>query len=63
MPYLRALAAFRDEVRKLAISKADPSETLALTDRMRDYQLAELGVQLDDQPGQFPQSLQAQCRL
>lgn len=51
MPYLRALAAFRDEVRKLAIAKADPKEILAITDRLRDYELAELGVALDDQEG------------
>jgi hypothetical protein len=54
MPYLRALSAFRDEVRKLAISKADPKEILALSDRLRDYQLAELGVALDDQEGTPP---------
>lgn len=52
MPYLSALSTFRDQVRKLAIAKADPSEILALTDRLRDYELAELGVALDDQAGE-----------
>jgi cysteinyl-tRNA synthetase len=49
MPYLRALSSFRDEIRRLAIAKADPQEILALTDRLRDYEMAELGVALDDQ--------------
>lgn len=53
MPYLSALSTFRDQVRKLAIAKADPSEILALTDRLRDYELAELGVALDDQAGEL----------
>ncbi|CDZ98038.1 cysteinyl-trna synthetase [Phaffia rhodozyma] len=48
MPYLRVISAFRDEVRKLSISKADPKDILALSDRLRDYDLAELGVALDD---------------
>ncbi|WVQ78146.1 cysteine-tRNA ligase [Cryptococcus sp. DSM 104549] len=47
-PYLRAMAGFRDEIRKLAIAKADPKEILALCDRFRDNDLATLGVQLDD---------------
>lgn len=57
MPYLRALSAFRDEVRRLAIAKADPQEILALTDRLRDYEMAELGVALDDQAGASPPPL------
>lgn len=53
MPYLSALSTFRDQVRKLAIAKADPAEILELTDRLRDYEMAELGVALDDQSGAF----------
>lgn len=51
MPYLRALSAFRDAVKQLAI--ANPKDTaskelLLLSDRLRDYDLAKLGVSLDD---------------
>lgn len=51
MPYLRALSSFRDAVRQLAI--ANPSDNtskdlLLLSDRLRDYDLASLGVALDD---------------
>lgn len=51
MPYLRLLSSFRDSVRQLAI--ANPRDTasaelLLLSDRLRDYDLAALGVALDD---------------
>ncbi|GAA5914049.1 cysteine--tRNA ligase [Sporobolomyces salmoneus] len=49
MPYLRALSAFRDQVRQLAMSGAPSSEILALTDRLRDVEMVDLGVALDDQ--------------
>ncbi|GAA6016231.1 hypothetical protein JCM11491_003776 [Sporobolomyces phaffii] len=49
MPYLRALSSFRDQVRQLAMSGAPSSEILALTDRLRDVELVDLGVALDDQ--------------
>ncbi|GAA5905335.1 hypothetical protein JCM5296_001443 [Sporobolomyces johnsonii] len=49
MPYLRALSAFRDQVRKLAMEGAPSSDILALTDRLRDSDLVDLGVALDDQ--------------
>ncbi|GAA5864041.1 hypothetical protein JCM3774_006360 [Rhodotorula dairenensis] len=49
MPYLRALSGFRDQVRQLAMSGAAPSEILALSDRLRDQDLVDLGVALDDQ--------------
>nr|KAJ3422186.1 hypothetical protein HK105_000825 [Polyrhizophydium stewartii] len=51
MPYLRALSTFRDTVRELAQSKADPKEFLALCDRLRDEDLADLGVLLEDKEG------------
>lgn len=51
MPYLRALSGFRDQVRQLAMSGAASSEILALSDRLRDEDLVDLGVALDDQEG------------
>lgn len=51
MPYLRALSAFRDSVRQLAIANPRDSasaDLLLLSDRLRDYDLAALGVALDD---------------
>ncbi|TNY18040.1 tRNA synthetases class I (C) catalytic domain-containing protein [Rhodotorula diobovata] len=49
MPYLRALSSFRDQVRQLAMSNAATSDILALCDRLRDEEMVELGVALDDQ--------------
>jgi len=51
LPYLRTLSTFRDNVRTLAISS--PKDTISkdlllLSDRLRDYDLANLGVALDD---------------
>jgi len=54
MPYLRALSSFRDQVRQLAMSGAPSSEILALTDRLRDVEMVDLGVALDDQDGTGP---------
>lgn len=53
MPYLHALSAFRDGVRRLAIAGGDDARTdiLALCDRLRDVDLVPLGVALDDQDG------------
>eukprot|EP00798_Chlamydomonas_sp_ICE-L_P027085 gene27085-biopygen836 len=48
--YLDAFAAFRDEVRSLARTKADPKETMTACDRVRDVALVELGVRLEDRP-------------
>ncbi|KAJ3110692.1 hypothetical protein HDU96_006372, partial [Phlyctochytrium bullatum] len=47
-PYVRLLAAFRDKVRELARSKADPVEYLKATDQLRDIDLVNLNVALDD---------------
>lgn len=49
MPYLKSLSKFRDTVRELARSKQDHKEFLKLCDHLRDVELPELGVQLDDQ--------------
>lgn len=54
MPYLRVLSSFRDEVRKLALKGANSKEILELCDRLRDNELVDLGVALDDQEGAFP---------
>ncbi len=53
MPFLRAVSSLRDELRRAATAAADREQktaVLALSDRIRDYDLVELGVQLDDQP-------------
>ncbi|RKP25303.1 tRNA synthetases class I (C) catalytic domain-containing protein, partial [Syncephalis pseudoplumigaleata] len=51
MPYLRVLSQFRDNVRELARGKADHKQLLELCDRLRDEELVELGVMLDDREG------------
>lgn len=48
MPYLNVLSRFRDEVRNGAINKAPHEDFLAATDRVRSFDLLELGVSLDD---------------
>lgn len=48
MPYLRALSSFRDNVRKLAIGNASSSDILRLCDQLRDVEMVDLGVSLDD---------------
>jgi cysteinyl-tRNA synthetase len=53
MPYLRVLSSFRDEVRRLALKGANSKEILELCDRLRDNELIDLGVALDDQEGMF----------
>lgn len=48
MPYLEALSDFRSSVRRLARQGAPHSELLALADRLRDEDLVDLGVALED---------------
>ncbi|KAK4221503.1 tRNA synthetases class I (C) catalytic domain-containing protein [Podospora fimiseda] len=51
LPYLRATSRLRDELRAV-VSGLEPTTkqaVLALSDRIRDYDLTDLGVQLDDQ--------------
>ncbi|CAK7275059.1 cysteinyl-tRNA synthetase [Sporothrix epigloea] len=53
LPFLRAISSLRDELRRAATdpeNKDAKAAVLALSDRIRDYDLVELGVQLDDQP-------------
>ncbi|KOG96928.1 cysteine--tRNA ligase DI49_4500 [Saccharomyces eubayanus] len=52
MPYVKCLSTFRDEVRSLAIKKAEPKEFLQLTDKIRNEDLLNLNIALDDRNGQ-----------
>ncbi|KAJ3324035.1 hypothetical protein HDU76_013507 [Blyttiomyces sp. JEL0837] len=47
-PYVRLLSAFRDRIRELARAKSDHSEILKACDKLRDEDLVELNVVLDD---------------
>ncbi|KAN0064745.1 cysteinyl-tRNA synthetase [Thecaphora frezii] len=49
MPYLRVLSTFRDNLRMLAKKGASAGELLKLADSLRDEDLVELGVALEDQ--------------
>lgn len=49
MPYVKALSQFRDNVRELAISNAEPSAFLSLSDTLRS-DLINLGISIDDRP-------------
>ncbi|KAK3291212.1 tRNA synthetases class I (C) catalytic domain-containing protein [Chaetomium fimeti] len=51
MPYLRATSSLRDELRAIvsALESSSKQAVLSLSDRIRDYDLTDLGVQLDDQ--------------
>lgn len=51
MPYLRAASKTRDEIRKLAPASTSKKEVLGLSDRIRDDDMTNLGVYLDDRPG------------
>lgn len=51
MPYLRAVSRTRDEIRKLAPTSDKKKEVLVLSDRIRDDDMTNLGVYLDDRPG------------
>lgn len=49
MPFVKALAQFRDTVREMAINKAHPAGFLEACDKVRTG-LIDLGVALDDRP-------------
>ncbi|CAG8441231.1 7243_t:CDS:10 [Acaulospora colombiana] len=49
LPYLRVLSGFRDNVRELARQKKAHEEFLLISDKLRDTELVDLGVSLDDQ--------------
>ena len=53
MPYLEALSTFRAQVREAARGggAAGAGAVLALCDALRDHVLPELGVRLEDKPG------------
>lgn len=47
---VRAFAAFRDEVREYGMRNGS-KDLLELCDRLRDQQMVELGIQLEDGMG------------
>lgn len=49
MPYLQALSSFRDQVRNGARNKIEHTELLKMCDSLRDNQMVDLSVSLDDQ--------------
>lgn len=56
LPYLRVVSQIRDELRGV-VSAQPPQikkEILAITDRIRDHDLTNLGVYLDDRPDNQP---------
>lgn len=56
LPYLRAVSRLRDELRRIAPSSSPETKQaiLALSDRIRDFDLTNLGVYLDDRPDNQP---------
>ncbi|KAJ4180611.1 cysteinyl-tRNA synthetase [Fusarium solani] len=56
LPYVRAVSKTRDELRRIVSSQAPQTKKaiLALTDRIRDQDLTNLGVYLDDRPDNQP---------
>lgn len=54
MPYLRTVSRMRDELRRLAPASPSKNQILALSDRIRDEDLTNLGVYLDDRPDGQP---------
>ncbi|ODQ67928.1 cysteinyl-tRNA synthetase [Nadsonia fulvescens var. elongata DSM 6958] len=54
MPYLNVLSTFRDSVRFNAIEKVDHSEFLKTCDQIRNIDLLNLGISLDDRANGQP---------
>lgn len=50
LPYIRAVAKTRDELRRVAPTSEHKKHILLLSDRIRDHDLTNLGVYLDDRP-------------
>lgn len=48
MPYLRTVSRIRDEIRKLAPTSPSKKQILSFSDQIRDDDLTNLGVYLDD---------------
>ncbi|KAI0490569.1 cysteinyl-tRNA synthetase [Xylaria cf. heliscus] len=56
LPYIRAISKLRDELRRV-VSSAGPelkNSILSLSDRIRDFDLTNIGVYLDDRPDGQP---------
>ncbi|KAK7206418.1 tRNA synthetases class I (C) catalytic domain-containing protein [Myxozyma melibiosi] len=54
MPFVRVLSRYRDDVRRAAIAKAPYATFLTASDRVRNEDLLDLGVALDDRDGDLP---------
>jgi cysteinyl-tRNA synthetase len=54
LPYLRTVSRMRDELRRLAPTSPAKKQILSLSDRIRDEDLTNLGVYLDDRPDGQP---------
>lgn len=54
LPFVQAFSSFRDFVRSKAIEKAPYSDFLTATDKIRNNDLLNLGVSLDDRPNNGP---------
>ncbi|KHN95664.1 cysteinyl-tRNA synthetase [Metarhizium album ARSEF 1941] len=56
LPYIRAVSQIRDELRRMISSQSTENKKaiLTITDRIRDFDLANLGVYLDDRPDNQP---------
>jgi cysteinyl-tRNA synthetase len=50
IPYLRAISRMRDELRRIAPTSPAKRQILSLSDKIRDEDLTNLGVYLDDRP-------------
>lgn len=56
LPYLRAVSQIRDELRRVVSAQTPETKksVLAITDQIRDHDLTNLGVYLDDRPDNQP---------
>jgi len=54
LPYLRNISRIRDELRNLAPTSPSKKQILTLSDQIRDNDLLNLGVYLDDRPDNQP---------
>ncbi|PNY28914.1 cysteine-tRNA ligase [Tolypocladium capitatum] len=56
LPYLRTVSQIRDELRHVVSAQAPQTkkDILAITDQIRDHDLTNLGVYLDDRPDNQP---------
>ncbi|KAK4093691.1 hypothetical protein Purlil1_2025 [Purpureocillium lilacinum] len=56
LPFLRTVSQIRDELRRIVSAQTPETkkQILAITDRIRDHDLTNLGVYLDDRPDNQP---------